>query len=82
MVLVEVYVPAVDEHYEFMLDECVIVRQIVEEIAEMLARKIKNKVEGDNGVFMLCSMDHQRILEMEKTLADCHIKDGSRLLLV
>lgn len=82
MILVEVYVPAVDDNFDFELDENVPIYQIVGELCEMLGKKMKSSiVSGTNG-FMLCAMEQNEILPNERTLYQCKVKDGSRLLLV
>ena len=39
MILVEVYVAALDERYDFELDENAEIRQVIGEICEMLSKK-------------------------------------------
>lgn len=82
MILVEVYVAAVDESYDFMLDENAEVEQIIEEISEMITKKIESTEKRKDTNFLLCSMERKEILSMESTLYRCKIRDGSRLLLV
>lgn len=82
MILVEVYVPAVDEKFDFELDENAGIKQIIGELCEMLSKKMKSPMPSKTDEFMLCSMDGQQIFSGEKTLYQCKVKDGSRLLLV
>ena len=82
MILVEVYVAAMDETYDFMLDEHAGIGQIIGELSEMLSKKVKYPIPDKGTPFMLCSMDQKEILPEEKTLAGCKIKDGHKLLLV
>lgn len=82
MILVDVYVPAIDEYCDFILDENAKVKQIIGEISEMVSKKMKNQISDKTDQFMLCSMEQQEILPKEKTLMRCKIKDGSTLLLV
>lgn len=82
MILVEVYVPAVDEKFDFELDENARIYQIVGELCEMLDKKVKSPVSSKSGEFMLCSMDKNVILPGENTLSQSEIRDGSKLLLV
>lgn len=82
MILVEVYVPALDERYDFELDENVEIRRITGELCEMLGKKAKEPVQTEMMDFILCSVDNQEILMGEKTLYQSHIRDGSSLILV
>jgi uncharacterized ubiquitin-like protein YukD len=82
MILVEIYVPAMDSQYDFMLDEDSTVEQIIQELSEILAKKVRNVSIEPVHMFSLCSQDQNEILPMQKRLADCSIRDGSRLLLV
>lgn len=82
MILVEVYVPAMDEKFDFELDENAPIYQIIGELCEMLSKRTKSPVINDIKEFMLCSIDRQEILMGENTLFQSHIGDGSRLLLV
>ncbi|MDO4555394.1 MAG: EsaB/YukD family protein [Lachnospiraceae bacterium] len=81
MILVEVYVPAADQKFDFELDENARVEQVITELGGMLERKLKSP-GGSEGQFLLCSMDRQEILATDKTLGQNRVKDGSRLLLV
>lgn len=82
MILVDVYVPAIDEYCDFILDENARVEQIIGEISEMVSKKMKNQISDKTEQFMLCSMEQQEILPKDKTLMGCKIRDGSTLLLV
>lgn len=82
MILVEVYVPAVDERFDFELDENAEISRIVHDLCEILGKKMKNPVPDHTDAFMLCSLDQNTALPGQSTLHQCRIGDGSRLLLV
>lgn len=82
MILVEVYVPAADEKFDFELDENVKIDQIITELGEMLSKKMKSPMVKSTDQFMLCLMGRDEILQRDRTLYQSHVKDGSRLLLV
>lgn len=82
MILVEVYVPAADERFDFELDENVKIDQIISELGEMLDKKMKSSVKTGMDDFVLCLMGRDEILQRDRTLYQSHVKDGSRLLLV
>lgn len=82
MILVDIYIPAMDDEYNFMLDENEQVEKIILEITEMVSKKMKDvKAEGTEE-FILYSMEQKKAIEKEKTLYLCGIRDGSRLMLV
>ena len=82
MILVDIYVPSLNESYDFRLDESVSIDSLTKEIREMLEKMNKSQGEGGRGDFLLCSYEYQSILPKQKTLSECGIHNGSRLLLV
>lgn len=82
MILVEVYVPAVDERFDFEMDENTRISRIVSDLCEILSKKMKNPMPDRPEEFMLCSLDRDTLLPGTSTLHQCRIGDGSRLLLV
>lgn len=82
MVLVDIYVPAVDKTYDFRLEENAPVRVIVDEIVEMIGQKEHTQVAGDVAKLLLCDRAHEVVLPREATLRACRISNGSSLLLV
>ena len=82
MILVDIYIAAVEHHYDFMLDENVSVAQIITEISEMIAKKVMETQKSDNNDFLLCDMDTQKVLNPSLSLSMNHIQDGSKLLFV
>ena len=73
MILVDIYIPAVDETYDFMLDENTEIEKVILEIFEMISKKMQSgkKEELDD-----------RALEKHRTLYASGVRDGSRLMLV
>ena len=83
MILVDVYVPSLDQTYDFQLDETGTVRQITRVLAELLCRKSGSRADEEGtGRFVLCSSEPGRILPPDLTLAACGIDSGSRLFIV
>lgn len=82
MILVDIYVPSVDQEFDFGLDETAKIAGIIEEIASMVSQKEQCELKGNTEELLLCSMRDKAILPREKTLAECDIVNGSRLLLV
>lgn len=82
MIMVDIYVPAVDKAYDFTLNADIKIRTIIEEIAEMIAQKEQAEIVGDIECFMLCDGDRNKVLPTNMTLGECGIKTGSRMILV
>ncbi|MGN0409393.1 MAG: EsaB/YukD family protein [Candidatus Fimousia sp.] len=82
MILVEVYVISMNEYVDILLDEELLVGQAMEEICQLLGQKLNTSIGEEKDTLLLCSMDGKEILPKKRTLADCRIQDGSRLLLV
>lgn len=82
MILVEVYVPAVDEKFDFELDENVKISQIIEEMSEMLNKKMKSPMSKGAEGFMLCVMKDNAVLSKDRTLYQSRVRDGHKLMLV
>ncbi|MBD5450247.1 MAG: hypothetical protein HDR28_08875 [Lachnospiraceae bacterium] len=82
MIMVDVYVPAVDREYDFSLDQNVEISLIIEEISEMIAYKEHSEIVGSVEELVLCDRENGRILEGSKTLCASRIQTGSKLMLV
>ena len=82
MILVDIYVPAVDKSYDFNLDETVSVHMIIDEIVEMIGQKERTTIAGNTEELILCDRAVRRELPKEATLQRCGIRNGSSLLLV
>lgn len=82
MILVDIYIPAVDETYDFMLDENVETEKIIDEITEMISKKMKSASTENISEFLLYSMASERMLERRKTLYQNGVQDGTKLMLV
>ena len=82
MVLVEVYVPAVDKTWDFQLDENARVTWIIDEIAEVLQKTLRIQEKESEKSWALCDMDEKAILPGNISLADCGVRNGSRLMFV
>ena len=82
MILVDVYVPSVDETYDFVLDEMIETEKIIMEIYEMVNKKLNSSTAEGTDAFLLYHMTGEKLLERERTLAESGVRDGSRLMLV
>lgn len=82
MILVEVYIPVLDEKDDFELDENVPVLQVTAELVEMLCKKTKSKLPDRLDTILLCSMEAKEILDSRRTLYENGIRDGQTLMIV
>lgn len=82
MILVDVYIPSVDETYDFMLDENTEISKIMLEILEVIAKKMQSGAVRYVKGFMLYHMTEGKALEKGSTLASSGVKPGSRLMLI
>ncbi len=82
MILVDVYVPAMDDNYDFMVDENVAVGQIVTEIGGMISKKVNETLLEQDADFQLYSMNTRTLLNSGQSLYMNNVTDGCRLLLV
>lgn len=82
MIMVDVYVPSVDREYDFEIDEHAPVYMVTEEITAMVCQKEQCVLTGDVRKLLLCDRQTQRILSSRRSLSECGIKTGNKLLLV
>lgn len=82
MILVDIYIPAVDSTYDFMLDENTPIGQLMTEITGMIEKKVKEPEQAELQNFLLCDMQSGTILRTGKTLHTSGITDGGKLILV
>lgn len=82
MIFVDIYVPSVDQEYDFGLDETSKVSSIIEEIVSMINQKEQCELKGNLNGLLLCSVQDMAILPKDKSLKECRISNGRRLLLI
>lgn len=82
MILVDIYVPAVGNVYDFQLDEEEKIGAIVEEIGELVGQKEHCQISGNIGELLLCSRENKQILPKNLTLSASGIHNGSSLILL
>lgn len=82
MILVDIYVPAVNQTYDFSLDEHARISLLLEEISGMICQKEQCQLRGSVKELLLVSQSSRKILNSEKTLSYYRVKQGDRLMLV
>ncbi len=80
MILVDVYVPAVEQTYDFRLEEDCCPDMIIDEICEMVEQREQILSDGRNKC-LLFDASLQCMLPYEKTLAQSGVLDGHLLIL-
>lgn len=82
MILVDVYIPAVDEVFDFELDEKSKIQYIMSEIIEMIAKQTKSTNPGKVEDFLLYDTSRAIVLRRNESLEAYGIETGSKLMLV
>ena len=82
MILVDIYTPAVDQSYDFMLDENADLDAVILEVSEMIAKRTGSERPGNPGDFLLYSAVTKAPLSLGKTLYESGVRDGEKLILV
>lgn len=82
MIHTDVYIPAVDCTYEFMLDEKAVVEDVVKEIVDILQRNLGGAAKLEANAFALYDYEGGRRLFLADSLECQNILNGSKLLLV
>lgn len=82
MILVDIYVPVLDETYDFHLNEHTEIGVIIEQAADMICQKEKCPLKGSIENLTLWRQKSQCKLSRCNTLREVGVEAGERLLLV
>ena len=82
MILTDIYAVAVDQTFDFRLDENAELSAVLLEVTEMIARKTGSESPENARDFMLYLVGRETPLPLNKTLYECGVKDGDKLILV
>lgn len=82
MILVDVYVPSVDDKFDFTLDENTLTRKVIEELSGIISKKMKNTSAEQQMGFDLYDVKRKAHIDNNRTLFESGIKDGDQLMLV
>ena len=82
MIMVDIYMPAIDESFDFMLDENADLDVIILEVTEMIARKTRSELTSGEDGFVLYFKDKKVPLSPDKTLYESGVRDADQLILV
>lgn len=82
MILIDIYVPALDQIYDFRVEECCTAAMILKEVCEMIQQKEQIPTASAESGAVLFDSHTRRMLPPDQTLEECFVKDASRLILV
>lgn len=82
MILVEVMVPAVNEQYDFKVDETAFIADVVDEIGEIIISARSGEAPKQIEDLILCDNESKRVLPMDLTLKQCNIGNGASLTIL
>ena len=82
MIIVNVSVPALEKVYNFSLEETAKVKDLKEEMVELIAQKEHVSFRGNLEEMVLCSMENGEQYGEDRCLADYGISGGAELILV
>lgn len=80
MIIVDIVVPIIDVTYDFSIDENTAIGTIVEDIVDLVMQKEGVDMDGAPEM-QLFSFSQRRALDSSKTLEECGIDTGDRLVL-
>lgn len=82
MILVDVYVPVLNQLYNFKLDENAYIADLVEELGEIIFFKDTDDFTEQMENLILCDYQRQQVFPMNQTLKQNGIGSGCRLVLI
>lgn len=82
MIIVNVRVPALEKVYNFSLDERAGIKDLIEEIVELIAQKECVPFGGNLEEMVLCSVENGEQCGKDHCLSDYGIVSGAELILV
>ena len=81
MIVVDVYVPALDRVYNFNLDEDSRISVLIEEISDLICRKERSSLDGEKDKFIMGSLDARINFNPDCSLREYSVKNGDKLIL-
>lgn len=80
-IIVEIYLPSINQTFDFSVPSQIPVISFVHELIDAIQVNL-HQVRIDHENPMLCDLRHSALIPLDKTLAECHVRDSDRLLLV
>ena len=82
MIIVNIRVPALEKVYNFSVEEKALIRELVEEVVELVMQKEGVTFHGELGEMALCSVERGILCNPDSCLNDYGISGGEDLILV
>lgn len=82
MILVDIYVPSMNQTYDFSLNENAEIALLLEEISGMICQKEQCEILGSSKELLLLSKTRKKILNPQMTLSQYGISQGEQLMIV
>lgn len=82
MILVDIYVPSVEQNFDFNLDEKASIANVIEEVASLVTQREHCELKEDIEDLFLCDLQRSEILPKDRNLKQCNITNGSHLIMV
>ena len=82
MIVVNITVPGLENVYNMNIEEEVTVKEIIDEVSELISQKEHTELRGEISEMILGSKDLGIVLRKEKKLSDYGIRTGAELILV
>lgn len=82
MIIVNIRVPAMEKVYNFSLEEKAKIKDLIEEIVELIAQKECVPFSGSLEEMVLCSVENGEQCGKNNSLSDYGIAGGAELILV
>ncbi|MDO4617064.1 MAG: EsaB/YukD family protein [Lachnospiraceae bacterium] len=81
MIIIEIEVPMIGKKYDFQIDEALPLREVKQELVDLICRKEQFALQGDQNRLLLWSRDG-RLLDDGRSSAANGLRTGDSLLLV
>ncbi len=82
MILVDVYIPALEKTYDFRLDECAPLREVCMEICEQICQKEQCSMNENREEITLWNYKKRELLSGMANLRSAGITSGCKLMLI
>lgn len=82
MILVDIYVPALEKKYDFQLDECAPLNEVCQEICEQICQKEQCGMDGNSDMLTLWNYKSREILSGMTNLRAAGITSGCTLMMI
>ncbi len=82
MILVDIYIPALERSYDFSLQEQAPISALIEELIEMIGQKEHWPVSRPSSEFLLADPAQSCVFAPNDTLAGRGVLSGTRLILL